>query len=183
MNIFFILFGLYRLPTVIIPNHTGLLGDIASCIHGSRCEFIDIKCNSDFVKKSFELPEPVLQSILCKARRIFNIMSSVLSPNIQDMLVKDDIQGVMEALGIKTFSEKNLINNITQDIQEKIENLQIDLESTQKKKYKNKKDQDEAIEKIKAKIKYEEDKIKSIEDRVKAEDMDPITYSPLKIRF
>jgi len=161
-------------------NHNGLLGDIASCINYSRHEFIDIKCDTNFVKKSFELPEPVSETILCKARRIFKIMSSVLSPHIQDMLVKDDIQGVMEALGIETFSEKNLINNITQDIQEKIENLQIDLESTQKKKYKNKKDQDEAIEKIKAKIKYEEDKIKSIEERVKAEDMDPITYAPIE---
>ena len=162
-------------------SHTGLLGDTAYNIAISyQMGQNRIRCNTNFVKKSFELPEPISETVLCKARKIFNIMSSVLSPHIQDMLKKDDIKGVMEALGIETFSEKNLINNITQDIQERIDNLKIDLESAEKKKYKNQKEQEEIINKINLKIKEEEDKIKSIEDRVKAEDMDPITYSPIE---
>lgn len=142
-------------------------------------KYIYLKNSDELIDLSFALPKPNVIMIKCKNTKMIHILSNMISEDIQQMICANDIQGAIRAMNVDQTSEDNLIKIIANGLFDDIENKKVDLDAIQKKIYRNANKQLEDINKIKTEISDLERKIKTIQDRIKETNMDPITYDDI----
>jgi hypothetical protein len=165
-------------------NHTGFIKNTFIKLYNSvehyYVKYIYLKNSDELIKESLLIPDPIIYKIICKNPKILNILNNIISNQIQRMINAGDIQNALKEIDIQRSNEQNLIKLVANDIINELENKKIDLESIQKKYYKdiNKKNKD--IEEINKEIKLLEDKINDINNRLNNNNIDPITYEEIK---
>lgn len=165
-------------------KHTGFIKNTFVKLYNStqhfHSKYIFLRNSDELIKESFLIPDPIIYKIICKNPKILNILNNIISNQIQRMINAGDIQNALKEIDIQRSNEQNLIKLVANDIINELENKKIDLESIQKKYYKdiNKKNKD--IEEINKEIKLLEDKINDINNRLNNNNIDPITYEEIK---
>ena len=126
-----------------------------------------LKNNDSFIDISFKLPSIIELLILCKDNLQISILNGVVSNDIMMMINAGDTETVIKHLSCEKGSLENIIDVITQKLNQKIIDFQQELIDKETKEYINPKAKEEALERTHIKIKDTKNKIKMIEDRIK----------------
>ena len=126
-----------------------------------------LKNNDSFIDISFKLPAIVELLILCKDNLQISILNGVVSNDIMRMINAGDTETVIKHLSCEKGSLENIIDVITQKLNQKILDFSLELIDKGNKEYINPKAKEEALERTHLKIKDTKNKIKMIEDRIK----------------
>ena len=87
---------------------------------------LTIQNHEDYVRQSFELPEPEVKRYLCKDVYNLNAISGFASRQVLSMLNANDIDGAIEAL--RGNEGDNIIDLLAADVNKDIQNIQIEIE-------------------------------------------------------
>lgn len=81
-----------------------------------------VKGQEDFVKMSFDIPEPIEHYYMCNMQRELAAVHPFLSPNVQERLNANDIAGAIRELGGSDETESSLVTLVTREIEREISN-------------------------------------------------------------
>ena len=123
---------------------------------------IILKNNDDYVKKSFELPEPQKHIILCRTPSYLQMLIGVVNNDIIKLLNAGNINGAIEKIGCPIESHENIVDSVTKTLHTKLNNLTREL--TYVKSLEHTRDTD--IENSKKKIESIEEQTKGIQHKI-----------------
>jgi len=131
-------------------------------------EFINlmlIKNNTNFIKKSFDLPEPIEKYYLCKLSNNINIIKNFITDNILDKINAGDVVGAIKELGGKNETEDDIIELVLKELKRELFNKEAE------KNYINSMDISNETKIIKLKnidneIQQQEEKINNLKERI-----------------
>lgn len=131
-------------------------------------EFINlmlIKNNTNFIKKSFDLPEPIEKYYLCKLSNNINIIKNFITDNILDKINAGDVVGAIKELGGKNETEDDIIELVLKELKRELFNKEAE------KNYINLMDISNESKLIKLKnidneIQQQEEKINNLKERI-----------------
>ena len=126
-----------------------------------------VKNNYNFIKNSFNIPEPIEKFYLCKLPEDINVVKNFISNAILEKINANDFAGAIKDLGGKNETEDNIIELVSKELKrdlfnketEKnyINNLDISLEQKQQK-----------IRNIDIEIENQKNKINDLSERIKS---------------
>ena len=79
-------------------------------------------CDKEFIDKSFNMPQPTFEKIICKAPVQLNIVKDFVNKNVSQLLNAGDVQGAIIELGGDISTTDNIVNVITENLRVKIFN-------------------------------------------------------------
>lgn len=121
--------GTYEELLYSIRSQNSLLYDVRQIFNDIKnIKLMLIKCKKEFVRNSFKLPIPEEKYYLCKMPIDFLAIKDYVNNSIIDKLNANDINGAIKELGGKTESEENIVELITKDLYNDIENKKRELE-------------------------------------------------------
>ena len=133
-----------------------------------------IKNNDEYIDSSIQLESPNTVMIRCKTSRLLNIFSGIITEEVRNMLLAEDVEGVISTLGIPTVSESNIIQVLCKNLQNDLENLRLIHETKKIMIYATEQMKEESIAKSQEKIDKINDKIADVQKRISECDIDPI---------
>ena len=133
-----------------------------------------IKNNDDYVDSSIQLESPNTVMIRCKTSRLLNIFSGIITEEVRNMLLAEDVEGVISTLGIPTVSESNIIQVLCKNLQNDLENARMIHETKKIMIYATEQMKEESIAKSQEKIDKINQKIMDVQKRISECDIDPI---------
>jgi len=142
-------------------------------------DYITIKNNDSYIDSSLKLPSPVQRTIFCKASVIINIFDGIINQEVKNMLLAEDIQGVVNYLGIETVSESNIIQVLCSNLEKELENAKTMYNAKQQMHYASEQTKTEALNKAKDKIASLQEKINNVRIRISESEMDPILHTDI----
>ena len=148
-------------------SHIGYLKD--TLIDVSRITFrnqVYLKCEDEFVKKSFLLPNIETKIIKCKDNVYTHVLNGLVSTEIMSMINAGDIDSAIEHSGYEQEDEENLVKLLTNDLQNKLNNKNIELQAKEQMTFSSLASKEKSIKKIKDEIAKLEEKISCIKKRV-----------------
>jgi len=90
-----------------------------------------LKGESNFVKQSFSIPEPVEYWYVCEMPLALTAIQPFLNANIQKRLNANDIIGAIRELGGKDETEDNIVSLFTRELDKEIDNKGKEIEYLQ----------------------------------------------------
>lgn len=139
-------------------------------------DYLIIKNEDYYIDSSLQLPVPKETTIKCRSSVILNIFDGVLSQEVKDMLLAEDIQGVVGHLGITAVKESDIIGVLCSNLENELKNAKLLYETKQQMHYANEQSKTEALNRAKDKIKMIEGKIDAVRQRIMESDIDPIMH-------
>lgn len=150
--------------------------DTYFCIYHQYRNFITIKNNDNYVDSSLKLPIPIETIIKSKSNVLLDIFKNVINDDVKNMLLAEDIQGVINYLGITAVNEGDIIKVICSNLDNELNNARVLLEAKEKMTYPTEQIKNEALSKTKDKIKSIETKIDNVRQRISESNIDPIMH-------
>lgn len=138
-----------------------------------------IKNCEEFVKQSFSLPDYIMRIIKCDTPNFLKVLNKNVSQDILNRINAGDIKGAIEKVNCKKFNEEDLIAGITNELEEKLKNYKIQYEMKSQMTYSSETAKNEALIKMKIKIKGVSKKIQSIKAKMEESKMCAICYDNL----
>lgn len=157
-----------------IKNNGFIRDSIYSLFWNEFTNYLTIKTEDAYVDASQNLIKPNISIIKCRSHMLMNILDGVITSEIRDMLAAEDINGVVQALGIEQATESNIIGKICSDLEKELENAKLDLEYKAKKHYASKNAKEDALKNAQHKIDSIQDKIDNVMKRINECELDPI---------
>lgn len=157
-------------------------GFIQNTIGSYRClskryqEYITIKNCDEYVDSSLLLPPPVLRTIICKASIIINLFAGIINNDVKNMLLAEDIDGVVSHLGLEVANEHNIITILCENLEKELDNAKMMYQTKLNMHYASQQGKQEALVKAKEKISGISEKIESVRQRIIESNMDPILH-------
>jgi hypothetical protein len=142
-------------------------------------KYLVIKNNDNYVDSSLKLDAPVETTIKCIASRILNIFKEVINQDVKDMLLAEDVQGVVNYLGIKTINESEIIKVLCSNLEKELDNAKINLNMKSQMHYSNDAAKNAAIKKAQDKIDAINSKINGVKQRITEAEIDPIMHTEI----
>lgn len=103
-------------------NKTWGLGSLAPLTEGGRMKYMTLRCETNFVKKSFDVPNMIEHAYNCELDRNIATVYDLVSPAVLDRINADDIKGVIELLGGSCETETNIVTLVTKNLLRDIHN-------------------------------------------------------------
>ena len=135
-----------------------------------------VKNNDEYIDSSIQLESPSNCLIRCKTSRLLNIFSGIITEEIRNMLLAEDVEGVISSLGIPTVSESNIIHVLCKNLQNDLENARLIHETKKIMIYATEQMKEESITKSQEKIDKINEKIMDVQKRISDSDIDPIMH-------
>lgn len=163
-------------------RHNGFIKNIFVQIDGMHryTKQLFLKNSDELIKKSFLLPDPIIYKCLCKNINIINVLSDYISDNIKKMIFAGNISEAIKHINIQQSNEQNIIKLVANDILRDIDNKTLELEYVMRKIYINESKRQEDMNKIEKEIQNLNKKIDDIKNRMKDNNIDPITYEEIE---
>lgn len=111
-----------------IMNNVRYCPNIREVITYDNINLITVKCTKDFVKNSFEIPEPIEKYYKCKIPAHFNAIRQLISNSLIDRFNANDIIGIIKDLGGKSDTNDNVVDLVCQEIKKEIFNKEKEKE-------------------------------------------------------
>jgi len=126
-----------------------------------------VKNSIDFIKKSFNLPEPIEKFYLCKLPSKFIVAKKFFNNSIMEKINANDFAGAIKELGGKSDTEDNIIELVSKELKRDLYNLEMektyiinqDIDETEK---------ENKIKNINIKIENQKNKINDLTERIKS---------------
>lgn len=94
----------------------------------NELDYVIVKSNINFIKKSFELPKINEIVYKCKISLKLDVIRPYLSKSLIEKLDASDLHGMIKEMGGKVISENNIIDIFTTNLKKDIHNKKCDLE-------------------------------------------------------
>ena len=143
-------------------------------------ELLFISNENDFIKQSFLLEKPNLNTILCKDPPLVSVLSNIVSDQTMNHINAGDIEGAISTINCTKVEGKNLISLVTEDLKRDLHNKHIEYESKSKMMYSSEKHKKETLLKIQEKIEDIKNKINQINIKISESDTCPICYTNIE---
>lgn len=141
-----------------------------------------LRCDENFVKKSFLLP-PINQHIIqCKDNVYTHVLNGLVNTEVMSMINAGDISGAIEQSGYDQEDEDNLVKLLTKDFENKLSNKKIELVAKQQMTYSSLANKEKSLKKLNDEIGKLEDKIDCIKKRVLETEACPICFDAIQNR-
>lgn len=138
--------------------------------------YVIIKNNDEYIDSSLKLPTPIETTIKCRSSVILNIFDGVLSQEVKDMLLAEDIQGVVGHLGITAVKESDIISVLCSNLENELKNAKLMHQTKQQMHYASEQSKQDALNRARDKILMIENKINSVKQRITESNIDPIMH-------
>ena len=148
-------------------THTGFFRDILTGLSRSRITGrIYLNSDEEFVKKSFELPDYVVNIIKCKNTTNHIILNGMVDQETMNMINAGDIEGAMENIGCEKHNEESLVKVVTKKLETELHDKRKELEYKSSISYSTAQAKKQAIDKLVEEISAIEKKIECVKLRV-----------------
>lgn len=128
---------------------------------------IIVKNNNDFIKNSFDIPEPIEKYYLCKLPTNYYIAKRYLSSSVLEKINANDFAGAIRELGGKNETEDNIIELVSKDLKRGLFNLEMEKSFIQSQDI-NDEEKQFKINNINVKINIQDNKIKDLTERIQS---------------
>lgn len=148
-------------------NSTYYTMGIRELLNDYMINLILVKNSDNFIKNSFDIPEPIEKYYLCKLPSNYLIARKFLNTSVMDKINANDFAGAIRELGGKNETEDNIIELISKEMKKDLKNkerereyindLDIPIEDKQQK-----------LKKLDIEIKIQVEKIEDLAERIKS---------------
>jgi len=164
-----------------ISNHRnyGFIRDTIenyNMLDGQLCNFTKIKNKDDYIDSSLRLLPSLERVIKCRSSIILNIFDGIINQEVKDMLLAEDIQGVVNYLGITSVNNQDIVNVICSNMEKDLENAKLMYRAKEQMHYLNDQAKSESLQKAQEKITAIEAKISGVKQRIIESNIDPIMF-------
>jgi rubrerythrin len=128
---------------------------------------IIVKNSNEFIKNSFDIPEPIEKYYLCKLPTNYHIAKRFLSSSVLEKINANDFAGAIRELGGKNETEDNIIELVSKDLKRGLFNLEMERTFIQSQDI-NEEEKELKINNINVKIEVQGNKIKELTERIKS---------------
>lgn len=142
-------------------------------------DHVVIKNDDSYIDSSIQLPPVIHQKIICRPSVILNIFDGVINQDVKNMLLAEDIQGVVSYLGIEVVNEANIIKVLCSNLEKELDNAKLLYSTKQQMHYATAQSKNESLSKAQDKIKSISDKIENVKKRITESNMDPILHTEI----
>jgi hypothetical protein len=168
-----------------ISNHRnyGFIRDTIdnyNILNGQMINFIKIKNRDDYIDSSLQLLPSRERIIKCRSSIILNIFDGIINQEVKDMLLAEDIQGVVNYLGITSINNKDIVNVICSNMEKDLENAKLMYRAKEQMHYLNEQAKTESLQKAQEKITAIEGKISGVKQRIIESNIDPIMFMEIE---
>jgi len=168
-----------------ISNHRnyGFIRDTVenyNMLDGQLCNFTKIKNKDDYIDSSLRLLPSLERVIKCRSSIILNIFDGIINQEVKDMLLAEDIQGVVNYLGITSVNNQDIVNVICSNMEKDLENAKLMYRAKEQMHYLNEQAKTESLQKAQEKIKAIEAKISGVKQRIIESNIDPIMFMEIE---
>jgi hypothetical protein len=164
------------------PSSGGLMQELKSvvCDQQKHKKYLFVRNFEKFVDQSFNLEEPDIKTIRCICNKLVNITNGIVSDKVKQMLMNDDIHGIMQEFNISSFTEEKIIAKITLDLQCELQNLILKHNFKEQTVGQTPEQKKEILSKLDEKIKYKRQQIADLTSRITDDVEDPITLDDIE---
>ncbi len=164
-----------------ITNHRnyGFIRDTIdnyNMLDGQLCNFTKIKNMDDYIDSSLRLLPSMERVIKCRSSIILNIFEGIINQEVKDMLLAEDIQGVVNYLGIPSVNNQDIVNVLCSNMEKDLENAKLMYRAKEQMHYLNEQSKAESLQKAQEKITSIEGKISGVKQRIIESNIDPIMF-------
>ena len=145
-------------------------------LDGQLSNFTKIKNKDDYIDSSLRLLPSRERVIKCRSSIILNIFDGIINQDVKDMLLAEDIQGVVNYLGITSINNQDIVNVICSNMEKDLENAKLMYRAKEQMHYLNDQAKTEALQKAQEKITSIEGKISGVKQRIIESNIDPIMF-------
>jgi hypothetical protein len=138
--------------------------------------FCKIKNKDDYIDSSLRLLPSKELVIKCRSSIILNIFDGIINQEVKDMLLAEDIQGVVNYLGITSINNQDIVNVICSNMEKDLENAKLMYRAKEQMHYLNEQAKTESLQKAQEKITAIEGKISGVKQRIIESNIDPIMF-------
>jgi hypothetical protein len=142
--------------------------------------FTKIKNKDDYIDSSLQLLPSRERVIKCRSSIILNIFDGIINQEVKDMLLAEDIQGVVNYLGITSINNQDIVNVICSNMEKDLENAKLMYRAKEQMHYLNEQAKTEALQKAQEKITSIEGKINGVKQRIIESNIDPIMFMEIE---
>lgn len=142
--------------------------------------FTKIKNKDDYIDSSLKLLPSRERIIKCRSSIILNIFDGIINQEVKDMLLAEDIQGVVNYLGITSINNQDIVNVICSNMEKDLENAKLMYRAKEQMHYLNEQAKTEALQKAQEKIASIEAKISGVKQRIIESNIDPIMFMEIE---
>jgi hypothetical protein len=138
--------------------------------------FCKIQNKDDYIDSSLRLLPSKERIIKCRSSIILNIFDGIINQEVKDMLLAEDIQGVVNYLGITSINNQDIVNVICSNMEKDLENAKLMYRAKEQMHYLNEQAKTESLQKAQEKITSIEGKISGVKQRIIESNIDPIMF-------
>lgn len=138
--------------------------------------FTKIKNKDDYIDSSLRLLPTREKIIKCRSSIILNIFDGIINQEVKEMLLAEDIQGVVNYLGITSINNQDIVNVICSNMEKDLENAKLMYRAKEQMHYLNEQAKTDALQKAQEKITAIEGKINGVKQRIIESNIDPIMF-------
>jgi SNF2 family DNA or RNA helicase len=109
-----------------------------------------------------------------------NIFDGIINQEVKDMLLAEDIQGVVNYLGITSVNNQDIVTVICSNMEKDLENAKLMYRAKEQMHYVNEQAKTEALQKAQEKITSIEGKINGVKQRIIESNIDPIMFMEIE---
>jgi hypothetical protein len=149
-------------------------------LDGQLSNFTKIKNKDDYIDSSLRLLPSRERIIKCRSSIILNIFDGIINQDVKDMLLAEDIQGVVNYLGITSINNQDIVNVICSNMEKDLENAKLMYRAKEQMHYLNDQAKTEALQKAQEKIASIEGKISGVKQRIIESNIDPIMFMEIE---
>ena len=104
--------------------------NIKDILREDYINYVLVKCNKEFVKESFKIPDIIEYYHLCKMSKYLRVIKKYINSSILDKINANDISGAIKDLGGKNETEEGIAALICADMNKNLSNKQKEREYT-----------------------------------------------------
>ena len=138
--------------------------------------FCKIKNKDEYIDSSLKLLPSRERIIKCRSSIILNIFEGIINQEVKDMLLAEDIQGVVNYLGITSINNQDIVNVICSNMEKDLENAKLMYRAKEQMHYLNELAKTESLQKAQEKISSIDAKINGVKQRIIESNIDPIMF-------
>jgi len=148
-------------------NNTYYTMGIRDLLNDQMINLILVKNSTNFIKNSFDIPEPIEKTYLCKLASNYMIARQFVSNSVIDKINANDFAGAIKDLGGKNETEDNIIELVSKELKKELKNKERERE------YINDldipiDDKEQKLKKIDIEIENQINKINDLTERIKS---------------
>lgn len=137
---------------------------------------IYLKNNDNFIRQSFQLEEPTINTILCKNNINYNILKNIVDDSIIGLINAGDINSAINKFNCEKITNNNLASAVTNKLEIDKTNKEIELDMKSKMTFSSVEAKEISLKKITEDLKEIDYKIQLIKNRLVENKCCPICY-------